>query len=109
MLTTDTSIEEGRIVEKNWKTGRKGGRRIEFEYFAPEAKEVQLAGSFNNWDQKATPLRKGPEGRWSVSIHLQPGRYEYRYLVDNLWQNDQRSVECVPNAFGSWNCVIEVR
>ena len=83
-------------------------KTIEFEYYAPSAKEVELAGSFNRWNPVQTPLRRGPNGKWRVSLSLSPGRYEYRYRVDGTWQNDQRPVECVPNAFGTWNCVIEV-
>ena len=85
------------------------GKRVDFEYFASEAQKVHLAGSFNGWNPAAAPLKKERDGKWKISLPLPPGRYEYRYLVDNEWQNDQRPVECVPNAFGSWNCVVEVR
>lgn len=84
-------------------------RKIDLEFYAPRANEVQLAGDFNGWDPSKTPLRKDREGRWRVSLSLPNGRYQYRFLVDGQWQNDQRPVECVPNAFGSWNCVLEVR
>jgi 1,4-alpha-glucan branching enzyme len=83
--------------------------KVDFEYFAPESKTVFLAGTFNAWDTQACPLRKERNGKWTVSLSLGPGRYEYRYLVDGVWENDQRTVECVPNAFGSWNCVIKVQ
>jgi 1,4-alpha-glucan branching enzyme len=86
--------------------GKKLGFRAEFEYYAPEAKKVQLAGNFNKW--KPEDMRKERDGKWRVSLDLPSGRYEYRYLVDGSWQNDQRPVECVPNTFGSWNCVIEI-
>ncbi len=79
-----------------------------FEFFAPQAERVQLAGTFNGWNPALTPLRKNKEGFWKVSLELERGRYEYRYWVDGSWQNDQNPVECVPNAFGTWNCVIEV-
>ncbi|MBN1688769.1 MAG: isoamylase early set domain-containing protein [Candidatus Omnitrophica bacterium] len=83
-------------------------QKIQFEYFAPQVQKVLLAGNFNNWDAKRTPLKNDREGRWKVTLELPPGRYEYRYRVDDTWQNDQRPVECVPNAFGTWNCVITV-
>ena len=86
---------------------KKLGMRVDFEFYAPEAKKVQLAGTFNKWHAGETPMRKERDGKWRVSLDLPAGRYEYRYLVDGNWQNDQRPVECVPNTFGSWNCVIE--
>lgn len=91
------------------KTTTSRQKRIDFEFFAPEARQVQLAGDVNEWDPQQTPLKKGPKGQWSVSLSLPPGRYEYRFYVDGSWQNDQRPVECIPNAFGTWNCVLEVR
>lgn len=82
---------------------------MEFIFYAPMAQKVAVAGSFNDWDPSRHPLRKEPTGNWKTSLQLPPGRYEYRYYVDGTWHNDQRPVECVPNAFGSWNCVLEVQ
>ena len=80
-----------------------------FEFYAPEAKKVAIAGGFNNWSPENSPLKKEANGKWRTALKLKPGRYEYRFWVDGNWENDQRSTECVPNAFGTWNCVIEVR
>ena len=81
---------------------------VVFEFYAPAAESVQLAGSFNNWDASKNRLKKGSNGRWHLTLKLKLGQYEYRYLVDGSWENDQRPVGCVPNSFGSWNCVVEV-
>ena len=83
-------------------------KKVTFEYFAPHARSVSLAGTFNEWSHSTSPLKKDRTGKWKLEIALSPGRYEYRYFVDGAWENDQRPVECVPNAFGSWNCVIKV-
>ncbi len=88
---------------------RKLEKKVEFEYFAPQAAQVSLAGSFNHWNPEEASLKKNGNGKWKVSLSLPPGRFEYRYLVDGSWENDQRPSECVPNAFGSWNCVVEVK
>ena len=79
-----------------------------FEFYAPAAEDVRLAGTFNHWDPSKHRLRKESNGRWHLTLKLKLGRYEYRYLVDGNWENDQRPVGCVPNAFGTWNCVVEV-
>ena len=83
-------------------------KTIDFKFFAPQAKKVGLGGSFNNWNAAKAPLKKDATGNWKTSLKLSAGRHEYRYLVDGMWLNAQDPVECVPNAFGSWNCVIEV-
>ena len=80
-----------------------------FEHYAPLAREVCVAGTFNDWNREVSPLKKGRDGKWKAELSLPPGRYEYRYVVDGAWENDQRPVPCVPNAFGSWNCVITVQ
>ena len=84
-------------------------KKVNFEYYAPLARAVHLAGTFNDWDPADCALRKEADGKWRANLSLAPGRYEYRYLVDGAWENDQRPVECVPNAFGSWNCVVTVQ
>jgi 1,4-alpha-glucan branching enzyme len=83
--------------------------KAEFEFYAPEAQKVSIAGTFNEWNEEKAPLKKDATGKWKLAMALPAGRYEYRYLVDGLWQNDQRAVECVPNAFGTWNCVLEIK
>lgn len=83
-------------------------KEIEFKFYAPKSKKVFVAGCFNNWKPEKTPLKKDANGNWTATVKLAPGRYEYKYLVDGVWQNAQEPVECVPNAFGSWNCVKSV-
>ncbi len=83
-------------------------KEVVFEYYAPMAEKVHVSGTFNAWNLEDSPLKKDKSGKWKTTLLLPLGRYEYRYLVDGSWENDQRPVECVPNAFGSWNCVVTV-
>jgi 1,4-alpha-glucan branching enzyme len=71
--------------------------------------EFKLSGSFNNWNTKALSAKKDSQGNWMVKVNLSPGRYEYKFLVDGSWVNDCTCSGCVPNSFGSQNCVREVR
>ncbi len=80
-----------------------------FKYFAPEAQEVCLAGSFNQWLDKELFLKKDKEGYWKISLPLSQGRYEYRYIVDGNWTNAQDQLEAVPNSFGTWNTVLQIQ
>ena len=80
-------------------------KKVQFEFPASEAQEVYLAGDFNNWDASANPMKKDKKGIWKISLSLKPGRYEYRFLVDGNWVNDPACCDCVPNEFGSQNCV----
>jgi 1,4-alpha-glucan branching enzyme len=80
-------------------------RKVPFEFLAPEAQKVYLAGDFNNWDASSNPMKKYRKGIWKTALSLPPGRYEYRFLVDGNWENDPSCCDCVPNEFGSQNCV----
>lgn len=86
-----------------------GSKPTEFKLYAPSAKKVVLAGSFNKWDTKKFPAKKDSKGNWIAKTSLKPGRYEYKFFVDGSWQNDPRCTSCVSNAFGTHNCVIEVK
>jgi 1,4-alpha-glucan branching enzyme len=88
---------------------RTASKPTEFKLFAPAAKRVNLAGSFNNWKTSDLRAKKDSRGNWSVKVNLKPGRYEYKFIVDNSWLNDPSCNACVPNSFGSQNCIIEVR
>jgi len=84
-------------------------KTAEFKLFAPVAKRVTLAGSFNNWNTKALAARKDSQGNWQAKVSLKPGRYEYKFFVDGSWVNDPSCRACVSNAFGSQNCVLEIK
>lgn len=82
---------------------------MEFKFFAPQAKKVTLAGSFNNWDNRALAAKKDSKGNWVVKANLKPGKYEYKFFVDGSWLNDPRCNSCVVNSFGTHNCTIEIK
>lgn len=84
-------------------------RSVRFEYFNPNAIEVFLAGEFNQWQPRATPLKKQNGGTWAANLLLKPGQYEYRVVVDARWQDDPMSSRFVANPFGGLNSVIEVK
>ena len=81
---------------------------IEFVYHAPQAKNVSVAGSFNNWNAHALPMKRNQHGQWKTTVMLAPGRYEYKYIADGTWITDPLCSEVVVNELGSTNCVISV-
>jgi len=83
-------------------------QKVEFSFYAPNAKEVCLAGEFNNWNSNSLPMKQNKQGMWKLKITLPPGRYEYKMYVDGYWVHDIPDTELVPNPFGTHNCVIYV-
>ena len=87
---------------------RTSKKKVTFSYAAPEAKSVQLASEFTDWEKAPVNLKKGKGGLWKTTVPLPPGRYEYRFLVDGQWQDDPQCPNRHPNQFGSVNCVCVV-
>ena len=83
-------------------------QQIEFTFRATEAEKVFIAGTFNNWNTKSMPMKKGKDGTWRIMVKLSPGRYEYKYFVDGTWAQDIPGAELAPNTFGTNNCLIDV-
>jgi anti-sigma factor RsiW len=76
----------------------------------PGARTVQAAGDFNGWNPDRTPLAEVSNGAWMVTIPLEPGRYEYMFVVDGQrWVADPFALEQSDDGFGSHNAVLEVR
>lgn len=82
-------------------------KRHRFLFIAPDANEVCMAGSFNQWDPEATPMKKRRDGTWYAVVYLSPGRYEYRIVVDGIWTDDPNCPTRRPNQYGGTNCIFE--
>jgi 1,4-alpha-glucan branching enzyme len=80
-------------------------RLTQFAFPAATARQVSLAGDFNNWDTKASPMHKGSDGVWHLAVALLPGRHEYRFFADEVWCNDPAAQQKVANSLGTENCV----
>ncbi len=75
----------------------------------PEASAVFVAGSFNAWSPTATPMtRRNGDGKWTTSLRLPPGRYEYRLVADGAWRDVPGATEIIENPHGSHNAVLAV-
>ncbi len=96
------------MAGKSEAKGRILSRKVGFEFAAPDAKEVNLVGSFNNRNISETPMKKDQNGVWKRSLSLEAGIYEYRFFVDGNWEDDPSCSSCVPNEFGTKNCVRSV-
>ena len=82
---------------------------VEFQLSAPQAKSVNVCGTFNEWRTNAGRMTKDYLGVWKGSVSLKSGKYEYRFFVDGQWIDDPRAKKTVANKFGSKNAVLEVK
>jgi len=72
-------------------------------------RDVAIAGDFNNWNPKVTPMKRNEDlGVWQAVIQVPPGRYRYRLVVDGEWKQDPYNTYVESNPFGELNNVVEV-
>ena len=87
-----------------------GNVLVRFELLAPDARQVSLAGTFNQWNDSALTFSQNAEtGVWSLTVPLPPGEHVYNFVVDGReWVPDPRAHAQVDDGFGNTNSVIVV-
>jgi hypothetical protein len=81
---------------------------VVFEYEDRTANSVFVAGSFNNWSTSAWEMEYY-DGVWVYIAELQPGVYEYKYVVNGTdWYEDPESPDYVPDPYGGRNSKFEL-
>jgi 1,4-alpha-glucan branching enzyme len=69
------------------------------------ASKVLLTGSFNGWNAEGYQMTE-IDGAWQFSLYLKPGKYTYKFIVDNKWILDPANELWEDNEYGTGNSVI---
>ena len=81
---------------------------IRFTYNDPDAGQVHLAGTFNNWSTTANPMTKDDKGYWTAVLSLSAGTHEYKFIVDGAWITDFDNPNTTPDPYGGTNSAVEI-
>ena len=101
------STERKRTMTTALKQSRK---RVNLELTGKPASDVFVAGSFNDWDPTAKPLKPvGGNGQYRATLMLPQGRHEYKFVVDGAWHIDPQNPDVVANDRGSQNSILVVQ
>ena len=88
-------------------------REVVVRFRDRRASDVRIAGDFNGWvpDKGVRSLveAEGETRIWTKILHLSPGRYQYRYVVDGEWREDPENPEGVASNVGGRNSILVVR
>jgi predicted carbohydrate-binding protein with CBM48 len=86
-------------------------RPVQFVFVAKDARQVTIAGDFNDWNPTAAPLhRAGAEGVWSIVLPLAPGRHLYSFVVDGRrWVPDAEAPRAPETEFGESSVILVER
>ncbi|MAG33002.1 MAG: hypothetical protein CL908_19160 [Deltaproteobacteria bacterium] len=75
--------------------------------------DVRIAGDFNGWvPDRGVRSLIGSEGQtrvWTKVLMLEPGTYQYRYVVDGEWRQDPSNPRSAPGPTGQPNSILHVR
>lgn len=84
-------------------------RAIIFTIQAPVNADVKIAGDFNQWVPETLHFNDF-HGRpaWQKLVHLAPGSYEYKYIIDGKWIADPENEKTTDNLLGGMNSIIDV-
>jgi chromosome partitioning protein len=80
-----------------------------FSIRAPHAREVKLAGDFNQWipDRDVLTVRD-EEGVWKKFAVLPKGSYRYKFLIDDEWKEDSQNPMARSEEGGIINSLITI-
>ena len=85
----------------------KGNTTFRLKGYA-DASVVVLTGSFNSWHQSQLLFaREG--GEWVCRVDLDPGVYQYKFIVDGDWLLDPSNPDIAEDEAGNVNNVLEVK
>jgi chromosome partitioning protein len=88
-------------------------REVVVRFRDSAAGDVRIAGDFNGWvpDRGVRSLiaSEGQTRVWTKVLTLEPGTYQYRYVVDGEWREDPANPRSAPGPTGQPNSILHVR
>ena len=70
-----------------------------------DADKAIVSGSFNNWSTTGYRMELR-QGTWWFPVCLKPGKYTYKFIVDNKWIRDPSNELWEENEYGTGNSVL---
>src|ERR1700744_2778977 len=69
------------------------------------SKRVFLSGNFNSWSTLKGAMKK-MDGGWMLDIKLEPGIYQYKYIIGGHWSTDPNNQLIANDGAGNTNSVF---
>lgn len=82
---------------------------VEFSVELPDAKIVQLAADFTEWEEAPLDMMRFDSGIWVTTVPLPAGIYAYRFLADGEWYDDPRAARRDPDSPGAAKTFVQVK
>jgi hypothetical protein len=91
------------------KSGKITGVPIKFSLNRPEAQDIRVTGSFNDWDPEGIKMTRDDKGTWSVTWPITPGDITYKFYIDGVWGPDPDVALTVPDGKGGYATPFTVK
>ena len=77
---------------------------------AAAVRSVALVADFNGWEKHVDQLHEEAEGEYAIELHLAPGRYTYKFVINGEWYvADPLCTEYTVDGYGGRNSVLLVK
>lgn len=109
----DSALYQSKKAGRNRVTAYQPPDSAVFRYRPePGAKVERLSvvGNFNGWDALADPMHPQEDGSFFGRVHLIPGTYEYKFVLNNeQWISDPASGEYISDGYWGQNSMLHVK
>lgn len=110
--TTDTEIPTLSLLQADHEaapiSAHTPRQRVVLDYPNFHSRDVKIAGDFNDWipDDGIETIRES--GVVRKILHVPPGEYQYRLVIDGKWRNDPTNPHQILNSLGVHNSILHV-
>lgn len=70
--------------------------------------KVKIKGEMNSWNPNTTPVTKDTDGDWASVFDMNPGLYQYKYVIDGKEVCDPMNQDSVSNGIGGYNSLMKI-
>lgn len=89
-------------------SGQAAKQEVVLRFYDFAGHDLKLAGNFNDWRPDEGVATRRDNDVIEKILLLAPGTYQYRLIVDGVWQEDPSNPDQVPNYSGGFNSVLQV-
>lgn len=82
--------------------------KVKFSYSPNVApKSVSVAGTFNDWNASASPMKEAASGAWECEMEVPAGTHQYKFVVNGgVWVTDPANPESCEDGHGGRNSLV---
>lgn len=96
------------LLTFSWPAFAQETERVKFSC-SPQtaAQSVSVAGTFNEWNKDAAPMKETAAGVWETELDIPAGSHQYKFVINgSVWMADPANPESADDGQGGHNSVI---